>query len=278
MKKFFKYLGISLLLSISFFYTEKTANVVKELDEIMIEIRKLAETHKIEPIEAEINNNTIIPGLNGSEIDVEKSYREMRYIGNFNEKYLQYRKIYIKNKLKDNLDKYIISGNKARKDVSILFVVENNTSVNEIIQILNKNNISATFLISGLWLEKNNNQVYQIINDNHNLGSIGYNYSYKDSSYAWLDNVIKRITKENHSYCIKVDEENLNICAKYKNYTLATDIIDENPLSNVKSSLSNGSILIFKINDELITELELIIKYINSKNLNIVNINKLLQE
>lgn len=278
MKKFFKYLGIAILLSISFFYTEKTASVVKELDDIMINIREIAKTHKIEPVEAIISNNTIIPGINGSEIDINKSYREMRYIGKYNEKFLEYKPIYIKNKLEDNFDKYIISGNKLKKEVSLVFIVENNDDITKSLNILKKNNITATFLFSGIWFENNNEKVYNVANSKHIIGSIGYNYSYNNSSYPWLDNVIKRVSKQKNSYCLRIDEESLKICSDHKNYTIDSDIILDNPLINTKQKLGNGSILIYKLNTYLENELELIIKYIDSKGLSLVNLEQLLKE
>lgn len=278
MKKFFKYLGIAILLSISFFYTEKTASVVKELDDIMIKIREISKTHRIEPIEAIISNNTIIPGINGSEIDINRSYREMRYIGKYNEKFLEYKTIYIKNKLEDNLDKYIISGNKNKKSVSLVFIVENNDDITKSLNILKKNNITATFMFSGIWLENNNEEAYNVVNDKHIVGSIGYNYSYNNSSYPWLDNIIKRVSKQKNSYCIKTDEESLKICSDYKNYTIASNIILDNPLINTKQNIGNGSIIIYKLNSRLENELELIIKYIYSKGLDIVNLEELLKE
>lgn len=278
MKKFFKYLGIAIILSISFFYTEKTATVVKELDDIMIKIREISKTYKVEPIEAIIENNTIIPGINGQEIDIDKSYREMRYIGKFNDKYLKYKKILIKNKMEDNLDKYIVSGNPSKKKASIVLIVDNKDNITNVLRILEKNEVSASFMISGLWLENNNNLIYSIANKNHSIGSTGYNYSYADSSYSWLDNVIKRVTKDKLSFCIKIDDNNLQICSKYHNYTLSSDVIKNNPLINTKKNLKNGSILIYDINDDLESELEFIIKYINSKDIDIVNIKELLEE
>lgn len=278
MKKFFKYLGIAILLSISFFYTEKTASVVKELDDIMIKIREISKTDRIEPIEATISNNTIIPGINGSEIDINKSYREMRYIGKYNEKFLEYKTIYIKNKLEDNLDKYIISGNKSKKNASLILIVENNDDTTKSLDILKKNDVTATFMFSGTWFENNSEEVYNVVNDKHSVGSIGYNYSYSNSSYPWLDNVIKRVSKQKNSYCLKLDDKSLKTCSDHKNYTIASNIISDNPLINTKQNLSNGSILIYKLNTHLENELELIIKYINSKGLDIVNLEELLKE
>lgn len=278
MKKFFKYLGFSMLLSISFFYTEKTASVVKDMDDIMIKIKEVALEHKVLPIEAIIENDTIIPGINGSEIDVNNSYKEMRYIGEFNQKYLKYKKINVKNKLSNNKDKYIISGNKHKKDVSLMFIVEDNTDCSTILNILKNNGISATFMISGSWLEKNNNLIYQFVKDNHIVGSIGYNYSYDNPSYPWLDNVIKKITKEKYSYCLKNTNEDLNVCSQNNNYTIDSFVINNNPFNQTKNLLSNGYIYIYKITNDLEEQLNLIIKYINSKDYNIVNIKNLLEE
>lgn len=278
MKKFFKYLGVAILLSVSFFYTEKTANVVKELDDIMIKIREIAEKYKIDTVEATITEDTIIPGINGSEIDIDKSYKEMRYIGSYNEKYLKYKTVYVKNRLIDNLDKTVISANPLKKQTSLVFIVENNSKSEKVLSILKDNNIEATFMISGLWLESNNDLLYSITKENHNIGSIGYNYSYDDSSYPWLDSVIKRVSKDKMSFCIKVDELTAKTCSQYRNITIFGEIIDKNFLINTKQKLNNGSILIYKINSNLERELDLIIKYINGKGQDIVSLKKILFE
>lgn len=52
MKKFFEYIGMISLACFSFFFTEKTVNVVKEADNIMIEIKKAVEMNKTESIDA----------------------------------------------------------------------------------------------------------------------------------------------------------------------------------------------------------------------------------
>lgn len=278
MKRFFKFLGIITLLCGSFIYTEKATTVVKEMDDIMIQIRNNKDKYYVPPVEAVIVDDTIIPGINGTEIDVNKSYQNMRSIGIYNDKYFKYRMIRIKNELGNNLDKYIISGNKNKGMVSLIFIVEKNTKINKVIKILKEKEISANFFVDGTWLENNNSDVYTIINNNHDLGSIGYNYNYDDTSYAWLDNIIKRVSKQNNSYCIKSDDDSHERCIKNKNYTISSDIIEKNPLILTKEKLTSGSIIIYKINDSLEEELPLIIDYINSKGLTIDVLKKLLQE
>lgn len=278
MKKFFKYLGFAIICGVSFFYTEKTANVVKELDEIMIKINEVSKNNRIEAVEAEIIGKGIIPGVNGYEIDINNSYRKMRYIGSYNENYLEYKDILVKNRLIDNLDKFIVSGNRKNNNASLVFIIENNTNIDTLLNILKINKVEGTMLISGLWLEKNNDLLYSIIKDNHSVGSISYNYDYENISYPWVDNIIKKVSKSKNSYCINANEKALEICSKYKNYTLHNDVITKDFLINTKNKLTNGSILIYKVNSSLEEELDLIIKYIMTRGIDIVNVNKLLQE
>jgi hypothetical protein len=176
------------------------------------------------------------------------------------------------------MDKYIIGGNKNKGMVSLIFIVEKNTNINKIIKILKDNKAHANFFVDGYWLENNNSEVYTIIDGNHDLGSIGYNYNYNNTSYAWLDNIIKRVSKQKNSYCIKIDEQSHERCIKNKNYTISSAVIDKNPLINTKDTLTNGSIMIYKINNSLEEELPLIIDYIYSKGLAIDVLKNLLQE
>ena len=91
------------------------------------EIKTKSINYKIEPKEAIIKDNTIIPGINGKQVDIKKSYEKIREIGYFNDKLLVYKQIQIKNKLKNNQDKYIISGNLKKREVSLIFKINNDT-------------------------------------------------------------------------------------------------------------------------------------------------------
>ena len=102
MKKFFEYLGLFALVCFSFFYTEKTTSVVKELDDIMIKIKEVSPNCKRDVIEAKIDGDTIIPGISGKEVDINTSYQNMRKIGTFNENYFEYKYIKPKELLKNN--------------------------------------------------------------------------------------------------------------------------------------------------------------------------------
>ena len=75
MKKIFQILGLIGLTCFSFFMTEKTATVVSDMDEIMIEIKANYKNYKSNSVDAIIDNNTIIPGIRAKDVNIKKSYK-----------------------------------------------------------------------------------------------------------------------------------------------------------------------------------------------------------
>lgn len=279
MKRFFYHFGLIVLFIGSFVYTEKTISAVKELDNIMIEIRNNSWKYRKYKIEAIIDeDNNIIPGINGRLVNIEKSYQKMRSIGVYNEKYLIFDEEKVINSLDMCKDKYIKLGNPSKGAVSLIFEVKRKENLNKVLDVLRKYNINVTFFIDGKWLEENRDDFYKIISLKHDVGSIGYNYDYKNSSYSWLDNVIKIATGNDKNYCIKVDEDALEICKSRNNFTINPIVIDNSPFINTKKIIESGSIIYFKDNSFIVEELELIIKYINSKNYKILTISELIKE
>ncbi|HPF83759.1 MAG TPA: hypothetical protein PLV83_06330, partial [Bacilli bacterium] len=173
-------------------------------------------------------------------------------------------------------NKYIISGNKSINNVSIIFIVDKYDNISKLVDIIEQNKVRTNLFISGKWLENNTDYLYEI-SKNNIIGSTGYNYSYIDSSYVWVDSVIKRITKQKNSYCLK-NEESIDICKNNNNYSIKDDIINNNYFVETKKKLNSGSIFIYKINTQLEKELPLIIKYIKAKGYSIVDLNELLKE
>lgn len=280
MKKFFEYLGLLVLVGFSFFYTEQTASVVKELDDIMIQLREKAPNYLSGVKEAIITKDTIIPGISGKQVNINLSYQKMRKIGVYNEKYLQYDLIKPKNLLSKNLDKYIIGGNKLKKQVSLIFFVEERDNIKTILEILNNYEVNSNFFVDGIWFEKNNDQIVKLIEEGHNIGNLSYNLDYQNSSFVWMDTIIKKIGKQKIGFCYKTNnQKDLEICSLQKNYTIAsTEKIVSYPLINIKKNLKSGDIIALEINEELVRELELIIKYIKSKDIGIVSLETLLDE
>lgn len=281
MNKFFCILGSITLVILSFIYTEKTVNAIKEYDDIMISIKSENENYKIEAVDATIKDNTIIPGLKGREIDENKSYSRMKRYGAYNSNLLEYNEIIPSISIENNFDKYIISGNKNKNMVSLIFLVTKEDNIDNIIEILNSKNIKGNFFIDGTWAQDNEQKLIEIIQNGHNVGNLGTNGAYNDSTYSWLDTIIKKIAKQEIGYCYnEVDDiTSLKLCAMYKNYTIRPNIIVKNyPLTEVKKSIQSGSIISFKINETLEKELSLIINYIQNKGFTINTLNEHLSE
>ena len=277
MKKTLEYIGIISLFIFSFIFTEKTATVLKEQDEIMIKIKEIQDKYYIKPKEAIIMNNTIIPGLNGQEIDLNESYYRMKKIGLFNETLLQIKKIKPKNLLKNNQNKFIISGNKSKNEVSLLFIIQNDKLINNLLYQLDKNNIQGNIFITGEFFEENNTLVNKISN-NHLIGNLSYNNDYKNNDFIWMSKIIKKFN-DNFCYTENLNEEILEICSKNKSYTIVpTTIIKTKPLMNISRKLNNGDIISIYVNDENIKQLNMVFNEIKTRGKKIVKLDKLLLE
>lgn len=281
MKKILRYIGITTIISLSFIISEKTTTVVKDIDQIMTELKEQRKTYIKEPENAIIKDNTIIPGLNGKEIDIDLSYKEMKKIGKFNEKNIIFKQIKPEITINNQYDKYIISGNKTKNTISLIFTVYEYDNIENIRNILNINNIKSTFFIEPKWLEKNNELTQQLIKEGHTIGTLSYNNNYQNSANIWMNNIIKILGKQKYTYCYTEEENetNLKSCAIQKSYTIKPNIITKKePLIEIKKNITSGSLIAMPINKETNEQLELIIKYIKTKGYNIENIQTHLSE
>jgi len=124
MKNIIQYIGLTILIVFSFFYTEKTVTTIKNQDPLMIEIEEKANEYSVSAIDAKVIDTKIIPGMKGCDVDVEESYYNLKRLGEFNSNMLEYTLANPKESLENNYDKYIISGNKLKNTVSLIFKVK----------------------------------------------------------------------------------------------------------------------------------------------------------
>lgn len=281
LKKFFQVFGVVTLICFSFFYTEKVGTVVKELDNLMIDLKNKSNDYLIEPKNAIINDNTIIPGKYGKEIDIDKSYKNMKRINEYNENMLEYKLIKPEISIKNNYDKYIISGRKDENKISLILIVKDNTNIEYLRKLSKEKNIKFNFFVDSTWFQNNNDLLTNLINEGHNIGNLGENGNYNTSTFIWMDTILKKIIKQKNNYCYLEQEnkEYLDICALNKNYTITPSIIiKNNPTKNIEKNITNGSIISIEANENVIEELGVTINYINSKGYKIVTLNELLNE
>ena len=280
MKKYFQIIGIMSLACFSFIFTEKTALMVRNSDELMKTIKEQSKIYEVKSVNASISDDTIVPGISGKKVNDSLSYKNMKRLGSFNENLLIYDLILPDVSITNNYDKYIIKGNPKKNMISIIFKVKENTKSSDVEKIIS-NIDNYNLFLDGKWVEKNEDLLKKINSDNYNLGNMGYNGNYLDSGYVWINSVINRYSKQKNGYCYmeEKNQEYLNVCARNKSYTvLPSIVIKENPLIEIKESISSGDIISIDINDKSIKELSLIKNYINSKGYNIVSLDKLLDE
>ncbi len=265
MKKILSILGLTTLMALNYAITQQTQTVMQEQDQIMIEIKEKKEQKKIEPIEGVIENNTIIPGLNGKEIDVNESYKQLKKIGKYNEKYLKYKEIKPEKTIENQYQKYIIKGNPEKNTISLIFLVKENDNINQIINILEKTNTKATFFIEYNWMKQHPEEIKKIKQLENTINPLNKNQNYQQKE------LLQKDTK--YCYAEKENKENLKICSKQKHYTIKPNIIAQS-LKQIKEKIEPGSLITIKTDKEL----ELIINYIKTKGYNIEPLEQHLSE
>lgn len=281
MKKFFQMIGILTLMVGSFVYTEKVGTTAKLNDTLLTEIKSKKDGYKENAIEPIINDDTIIPGVNGKEVDTEKSYEAMSKIGYFDDKLLVYKPLEVENTLDKNKDKYVINGNNTKMDVTLLFKVDNNDDITYIIKLLNQKEIKATFFIESKYLEKHHNQIIKLVQNGHTVGNLSNNEDYEDSDFVWMKTILTNIGPQIYNYCYteKPNKEILKICSIQNSITIMPQIIIKSkPYLNLKKQILPGSIISLEINSALNNEIETILNYISSKGYNIKSLEELLKE
>lgn len=279
-KKYFQIIGIVSLACFSFIFTEKTAVTLRDNDSLMKVIKEQSSTYKIESENAKVDDNTIVPGLNGRNVNNNKSYDNMKRLGEFNENMLIYDLILPEISIKNAYNKYIIGGNPRKNMVSLLLKVNKNSDVDTILSIADVNT-PLNFFIDGNWLENNETALKKIVDRNYNVGNLSYNGDYSNSGYVWINTIINKYSRQENNYCYleEKNENYLRVCSLQKSYTIIPSIIAKtNPLIEIKTNLKAGDIISLEINNETLKELPLIISYINSKGYKLTSLDEHLSE
>lgn len=281
MKRFFEILGFLSLICFSFFYTEKTIDVVKEVDDIMITLKEQAPKYQVKAENTKIDGMFMIPGISGKIVNIQKSYEEMKHYGKFHPNLLVYDKVSPEISIQNRYDKYIQTGNPKKRQVSFIFIVGEKDNPSPFINILKKSKVTGTFFIDSSWLEKNQTELIDFIHHKFTVGNYSNQGDYSHESFVWMDTIIKRVGGQKQSYCL-VEKENkkaLKNCQLQKDYTIYPNImIKENPYSELIEQVKNGSIILMKMNRKVKNELPMVITYLKQKGYEIVNLENLLDE
>lgn len=272
MKKI-EYIGILLLFALSLIYLNKTTNILKDKDPIMQNIVHNANNYRIESVNAKINEDTIIPGTNGCVIDINKSYAKMKKINEYTDKMLKYKDLIPEITINNIYNKYIISGNKTKRNVSIIINI--NEEVEKLNTLVSTNKIKLNVFLDSEILK---NDVISINKEYVKIYNGGLNNNYDDITIEWMNDVIMENYNQS-KYCINrnKNDDNLLVCARNKMHTITPTInVTKSNIHTAKTQINNGSIIYFdeKNIDNIIT----ISDYIKSKGFKIVFLEELLSE
>ena len=270
--KLIKIISLLCLFSFTFFYTDKVIDTVKEQDDIMIKIKDYSINNNIEPINATINNNQIIPGIKGKVVNINQSYIKMKKIGYFEPSTIEYEDIYPEISIYNNYNKYIIKGNQTNNNVSLIYILNNNKTIDNILYITNNLSTKINFFIDSSFLNNN----IQIINDlkEHEIYNYGNNGKYTKDNLIVSNNIINNKANNKSTFCLflKEEESSINNCSNIKMLSITPTI--NGTYNEIKSNLSKGSIILINNTQEL----KNIIEYINSKGYNIIPLSQLIIE
>lgn len=270
--KLIKLLGLLCLICFTFFYTEKIINVTIEQDEIMIKIKEIENKHYIKPINAIIKEDTIIPGNIGTYIDTENSYKQMKKLGYFNESQLTYKNIYPEISIYNNYNKYIINGNPYQKSISLIYIINNDKTIDNILSITKNKNTNISFFIDSTFLNNNIDIISKL--NNYEIYNYGNNGTYTKDNIIITNNIINNKSNNKSTICLFLEknQSSLNNCSENKMLSIIPSI--KGNYNDIKNNLQNGSIILINNTKELSN----IIDYIKSKGYSILPISNTITE
>lgn len=270
--KYIKLLGLICLFCFTFIYTEKIINVSIEQDEIMIKLKEIQSDYNISPQNAIISNDTIIPGNTGKTIDIDASYKQMKKIGFFEETLITYKNIYPDISIYNNYNKYIISGNKNQKNISLIYIINNDKTIDNILNILKSKNTTISFFVDSTYLNNNIDITNKL--KTHEIYNYGNNGVYTKDNLIVSNNIINNKSKNNSAYCLFLEKNlnSLNNCTDMKMFSIIPSI--KGNYSDIKNNISNGSIILIQNSKELSN----IIDYIKNKGYSITPLSTIIKE
>lgn len=279
MKNIIKAIGLFTLIGFSFFYTDKVVEVIREEDEIMIKLKDVEDLYYVDAVDASVHGNTIVPGLMGRKINIDKSYKAMRESGMFVKSLIEYDEISPNVSVRNNRDKFIIKGNNNKQMVSLVFILDSNKYLEQIEKILDLKGVVANYFVSYDYLVDNSTKIKEM--EDREFYSYGNNGKYTPDNLLFSNNLLSRITKLDAIYCLSstMDDEVIGMCSDNNLYTIVPSVIcTSSPYSTLKDNLNSGSIVLLSMNNTTVNELSLVIDYIKGKGLKIGGLSNLLSE
>jgi len=141
------------------------------------QIARLTESLKQLPMDAEYDsvNKSVIPEINGFEIDVAATAEKIRKARNGANITPEWREIQPQATILDFRDLPIYQGNPVKNQVTLVVNVSwGNEYLEEMLEIMKEENVVASFFLVGRWAKENPDMVRKIHDLGHDFGNHGY--------------------------------------------------------------------------------------------------------
>ncbi|MFT8322507.1 MAG: polysaccharide deacetylase family protein [Bacillus sp. (in: firmicutes)] len=264
------------------------------------EINQQANHYRVEPENAKLDPVwKAIPGINGLEVDVDASYKNMKSSGKFNEKKLVFKQVKPSVHLTDLPPTPIYKGNPNKQMVSfVINVAWGNEYLPDILAILKKYHIKASFFLEGRWTQKNPDLAKMIVETGNELGN--HSYTHPDMSKISSAQTEEEITKTNDVIKATTGKgvtwfappsgsynmETVKVANEYKLGTVmwSIDTIDwrkptpDELIERVTGKVHNGAIILMHPTASTTNALEELIIQIQKKGLEINTVTEMLSE
>lgn len=254
--KHFRNLGILAITAFSFFYTEKIANLTLDKNELYQSIKEESSKYNEEYINAFIEDDHIVPGLNGKTVNIKNSFYNMKDLNAFNSYYLIYDTSYPEITIENNKDKIVERGNEYKKSVS--FILEYNENI---IKYFKDNNLEASILVN---VENfNKNEKLEQVNNEVN-------------KYKELESLINKYS--NNTHICYLSGSNEKMCRKNNKYLVKTNkIVNNKTFIDIKNNITSGDIYYVEKSTDT-KNIKILINSIIFKDLDIISLSKMLSE
>lgn len=150
----------------------------KDTDPLLAQIRLEAEKRRIEPIDAVVDRVwKAIPGYNGREVDIERTYAKAKQLPEGAEIEYIYRELRPKVNLEDLGAQPIYRGNPNKPMAALMInVAWGNEYLIPILDTLDQAKVKATFFLDGSWLKKNEELAGEIKRRGHQIENHAYSH------------------------------------------------------------------------------------------------------
>jgi len=164
-------------------------------DELMQRIRREAAEQRVAPIEPRVDRVwKLIPGYNGREVDVDRTYSQNRHTWAGGEIDYVYRQVEPKLRLQELGAHPIYRGNPQKKMAALMInVAWGNEYIPSMLKALADEQVKATFFLDGSWLSKHADIAQAIQSAGHEMSN--HAYSHPNMSELGREAALRQITR-----------------------------------------------------------------------------------